>query len=111
MKSQLWVHCACVRPHPSEQETVSKSLGLPDVVHGAADATGQVTRRNFGPGGAEVGEMGQGSRRSLAAAGCPVFPSSSLSQISISFLGRRDEVWRLNRLADRRFTPGTSQEN
>jgi hypothetical protein len=97
MKSQLWVHCACVRPHPSEQETVSKSLGLPDVVHGAADATGQVTRRNFGPGGAEVGEMGQGSRRSLAAAGCPVFPSSSLSRFCIRVEARGLTQDRANR--------------
>ena len=83
MQNQLWIHSADVRSHPSEQETISKSLGLPDVVHGAAAATGQVTRRNLGPGGAEVGKRGQGSRRSLAAAGCPVFPSSSISQYCI----------------------------
>ena len=83
MENQLRVHSADVRSYRSENETVSKSLGLPDVVHGAVAATGQVTRRNLGPGGAEVGKRGQGSRRSLAAAGCPVFPSSSISQFCI----------------------------
>ena len=97
MKNQLWIHSADVWPYPSDQETVSESLGLQGVVHGATAATGQVTRRNLGPGGAEVGKRGQGSRRSLTAAGCPVFPSSSLSQYCIRVEARGLTQDRANR--------------
>ena len=96
MKNQLCIHSADVWPYPSDQETVSQSLGPQGVVQGAA-ATGQVTRRNLGPGGAEVGKRGQGSRRSLTAAGCPVFPSSSLSQYCIRVEARGLTQDRANR--------------
>ena len=96
MKNQLWIHSADVWPYPSDQETVSQSLGPQGVVQGAA-ATGQVTRRNLGPGGAEVGKRGQGSRRSLPAAGCPVFPSSSLSRFCIRVEARGLTQDRANR--------------